>query len=49
VEKFDNVQDNQYEDDTVIKKFLENLEIKPLTNEEIERSMSDEFNYLDDD
>jgi hypothetical protein len=49
VKKFDNVQENQHEDDTVIKNFLENLEIKPLTDEEIERSMSDEFTYLDDD
>lgn len=40
---------NDREDDTVIKKFLENITNKPLTEEEHQRAMSDEFSYLDDE
>ncbi len=37
------------ENDIVIKKLLENLTNKQLTEEEHKRAMSDEFAYLDDE
>ena len=36
------------ENDTVIKKFLDNIKEKPLTEEEHKRAMSKEFDYLDE-
>lgn len=36
------------EEDIVIKKLLEQFKSEPLTEEEIARSMSSEFDYLDD-
>lgn len=37
------------ENDIVIKKFLENITNRQLTEEEHRRAMSDEFAYLDDE
>lgn len=37
------------ENDAVIKKFLDNIKEKPITDEEHKRAMSNEFDYLDDD
>ena len=42
------IMDDFREEDTVIKKMLEHFKSKSLTKEEIDRSMSSEFDYLDD-
>lgn len=42
------IMDDFREEDSVIKKFLEQFKSEPLTEEEIAHSMSSEFDYLDD-
>lgn len=37
------------EEDIVIEKFLGLIQSEPLTEDEIARSMSDEFDYLEED
>lgn len=44
-----NLNFDSQEDDTVIEKFLNFVEIYHPTKEERERSMSREFDYLDDE
>ena len=36
------------ENDTVIKKFLDTIKEKPLTEDDHKRAMSNEFDYLDE-
>ncbi len=40
---------DEVENDSVIKKFLDVIKEKPLTDEEHQRAMSNEFDYLDED
>lgn len=49
MKKQNNVKCYAQEDDTVIKAFLKQIKETPLTDAEIERAMSDEFAYLDED